>query len=98
MATLTIELPPHRTQTEFNMRRWAELLADRELARFEGRIETDRYGHVIMGPASCPNSRKFSIGDRLSAAHVYASWPCLDRMPYLHRRRRQSRRCRMGVA
>ena len=59
MATLTIELPPHRTQTNFNMRRWAELLADRELARFEGRIETDRYGHVIMGPPLAPTHGSF---------------------------------------
>jgi len=28
MATLTIKLPPHEAQTEFNLRRWDELLAD----------------------------------------------------------------------
>jgi len=50
MATLTIELPPQRTQTAFNLRRWDELLADPELAKIEGRVETDRYGHVIMSP------------------------------------------------
>jgi Uma2 family endonuclease len=50
MATLTIQLPPQRTQTEFNLRRWTELLADPDLARFEGRVETDRYGHVLMSP------------------------------------------------
>jgi len=59
MATLTIELPPHRTQTDFNMRRWAELLADRELARFEGRVETDPYGHVIMSPPPAPTHGSF---------------------------------------
>jgi len=59
MATLTIELPPHRTQTDFNLRRWAEVLADRELARFEGRIETDRYGHVIMSPPPAPTHGSF---------------------------------------
>lgn len=42
MSTLTIELPPQRTQTEFNLRRWAELLADPELRKIEGRVETDR--------------------------------------------------------
>jgi hypothetical protein len=47
MASLTLELPPQKTQTEFNLRRWAELLADRELARVEGRIETDRHGRII---------------------------------------------------
>ncbi|MBM3836292.1 MAG: Uma2 family endonuclease [Verrucomicrobia bacterium] len=50
MATLTIELPLQSTQTDFNLRRWAELLADPELTKFEGRIETDRHGHIIMSP------------------------------------------------
>ena len=50
MATLTLELPPHKTQTAFNLSRWAELLSDRHLAKFEGRIETDRHGHIIMSP------------------------------------------------
>ncbi len=44
MAMLTLELLPHKTRTAFNLRRWAELLADRELAKVEGRIETDRVG------------------------------------------------------
>jgi len=47
MATLTIELPSHQVQTAFNLRRWAELLADAELAKIEGRIETDRYGYIV---------------------------------------------------
>ena len=50
MATLTIELPAQPRQRAFNEGRWAELLADKELARFEGRVETDRYGHVVMTP------------------------------------------------
>lgn len=54
MATMTIELPPQAAQTDFNMRRWAELLADPELARIEGRIETDRHGHIIMSPPPAP--------------------------------------------
>src|SRR5216117_2179435 len=61
MATLTIELPPHQAQTVFNLRRWAELLADRELARFEGRIETDRYGHIIMSPPPAPSHGSFQL-------------------------------------
>jgi len=55
MATLTIKLPPHETQTDFNLRRWDELLADRELARLEGRVETDRFGHIIMSPPPAAN-------------------------------------------
>lgn len=55
MATLTIELPAQRAQTAFNTRRWAELLGDPMLAKFEGRIETDRHGHAIMNPPPAPN-------------------------------------------
>jgi Uma2 family endonuclease len=54
MPTLTIELPEQTAQTQFNLRRWAELLADRELARIEGRVETDRFGYVIMTPPPAP--------------------------------------------
>ena len=59
MATLTIELPPHPAQTALNLRRWAELLADPELARFEGRVETDRHGHIIMSPPPAPSHGSF---------------------------------------
>ncbi len=64
MATLTIELPLQRVQTDFNLRRWAELLADPVLAGIEGRIETDRFGHVIMSPPPAANhgSYQFQIG------------------------------------
>jgi Uma2 family endonuclease len=55
VSVLTLELPPQKTQTAFNLRRWADLLADRELARFEGRIETDRHGHIIMSPPPAPS-------------------------------------------
>lgn len=55
MATLTIELPPQHEQTAFNLRRWSELLEDRELAKIEGRIETDRYGHIIISPPPAPS-------------------------------------------
>ncbi len=57
--TLTIELPPRRDQGEFNLRRWTELLADSELARIDGRIETDRYGHIIMSPPPAPRHGRF---------------------------------------
>jgi Uma2 family endonuclease len=54
MPTLTIELPVREDQTAFNLRRWKELLADtqlgRDLARIPGRVETNRYGHIIMYP------------------------------------------------
>jgi Uma2 family endonuclease len=59
MATLTLELPPHKAQTIFNLRRWAQVLADPELARIEGRVETDRHGHVIMSPPPAPSHGSF---------------------------------------
>src|ERR1700730_7621442 len=59
MAMLTLELPPHKTQRAFNLRRLAELLADRELAKVEGRIETDRHGHIIMSPPPAPSHGSF---------------------------------------
>jgi Uma2 family endonuclease len=55
MATLTIELPPQKAQTAFNLRRWAEVLTDPELAKYEGRVETDRYGYAIMSPPPAPS-------------------------------------------
>ena len=58
---LTLELPPHKTQTPFNLRRWAELLPDRELAKVEGRIETDRYGRIIMSPPPAPSHGSFQV-------------------------------------
>jgi Uma2 family endonuclease len=54
MAILSIELPPQQAQTSFNLRRWDELLADPQLAKIEGRIETDRHGHIIMSPPPAP--------------------------------------------
>ena len=56
---MTIELPLQAAQTDFNLRRWAELLVDRELARIEGRIETDRHGHIIMSPPPAPAHGSF---------------------------------------
>jgi Uma2 family endonuclease len=55
MATLTIKLPSQRAQTDFNLRRWNELIVDPELAKIEGRVETDRFGHVIMSPPPAAN-------------------------------------------
>jgi Uma2 family endonuclease len=63
-GALTIELPPQRTQTAFNLRRWSELLRDPVLAKYEGRIETDRHGQIIMSPpaAAKHGGYQFEIG------------------------------------
>lgn len=37
-------------QTAFNLKRWEELLADPELRKIEGRVETDRFGRILMSP------------------------------------------------
>ena len=64
MPSLNITLPEQESQTEANMRRWAELMEDPELVRFEGRIETDRHGHIIMSPppAAQHGGMQFEIG------------------------------------
>lgn len=50
MGTLTIELPNQRAQTIFNLERWSEIISNPALAKIEGRIEMDRFGHLIMSP------------------------------------------------
>src|SRR6266567_913460 len=52
---LTIQLRPSERQTAFNLERWRELLADRDLARLPHRIETDRHGHILMSPPPAPS-------------------------------------------
>jgi Uma2 family endonuclease len=59
MATLTIELPPRPEQTEFNLRRWEQALANPELRKIEGRIETDRHGRIIMSPPPTPQHGEY---------------------------------------
>jgi Uma2 family endonuclease len=61
MSSLTIELRPQAVQTEFNLRRWDELLVDSKWADIEGRVETDRHGHVIMSPPPAPRHGKFQF-------------------------------------
>jgi hypothetical protein len=59
-----LNYPPHKSQTAYNLRRWEEVLADSNLAKFEGRIETDRHGHILMSPPPAPNhgSLQLEIG------------------------------------
>ena len=66
---MTIELSAQEEQTVFNLRRWAEVLADPALRDHQGRIETDRHGHVIMFPpaAFSHGSNQFGIGKLLDS-------------------------------
>lgn len=50
MSELVIDLAPDREQTEFNFERWAEIQDDPQWEDWNGRIETDRHGHVLMSP------------------------------------------------
>lgn len=59
MNSLTIELPPQDTQTVFNVRRWAELVADPKWIKVEGRVETDRHGHVLVSPPPAASHGRF---------------------------------------
>ena len=59
MTGLTIELQPAQAQAEFNLRRWEEVVADPELHKIEGRIETDRFGRIIMSPPPAPRHGRY---------------------------------------
>ncbi|EDY19652.1 protein of unknown function DUF820 [Chthoniobacter flavus Ellin428] len=48
------DLPIIKNQTAFNLARWAELCADPLWTDIEGKIETDRYGQIIMNPPADP--------------------------------------------
>jgi Uma2 family endonuclease len=54
MSRLTLECRPAAEQTAFNLRRWDEVLADPELRKFSGRVETDRHGRILMSPPPAP--------------------------------------------
>lgn len=43
-------VPTPEEQTAFNLKRWQELEHDSLLAHVEARIETDRYGYIVMSP------------------------------------------------
>jgi len=81
MATLTIKLPPQKEQTDFNLRRWNDLLADPEMAKIEGRVETDRFGHVIMSPPPFSKHSRFQgriallLGRHMSGGEVLTECP-----------------------
>jgi len=68
MATITLELPSQDSIAEHNMSRWEELVADPKLAAIPERIETDRFGRIIMSPppSAQHGSLQFRIGALLS--------------------------------
>lgn len=48
--TLTIELPDLDQCRDEISRRWEEVCADDNYHQFDGRVETDRYGRVLLNP------------------------------------------------
>jgi Uma2 family endonuclease len=54
IVPVTIQLPDLDSQTEFNLARWEQVLADTTLATLSYRIETDQHGHILMSPPPTP--------------------------------------------
>jgi hypothetical protein len=73
--SLSIELQGSAEQTAFNLKRWAEVLADPELAPLPHRIETDRHGHISMSPPPAPAPRwtavRILVKNTLIASALY---------------------------
>src|ERR1700744_1433623 len=67
MSMRALELPPRKSQRAFNLRRWTELCTDEELAKIQGRIETDRHGHIVLIPfaPACHGYLQAEIGHLL---------------------------------
>jgi Uma2 family endonuclease len=64
--SLAIPLPPHENQTAFNIAAWQRILANPALEKIDGRIESNRHGHIIMTPPP-----GFSHGSRQSEIAVH---------------------------
>jgi len=105
MATAAPELPRITDQTAFNLRRWDELAADPTLAAFDGRFETDTFGHVIMHfpPSPEHGESQFSLGSllrqHLRSGHVITECPVSTRdgvkvadVAWISRERREAQR------
>jgi Uma2 family endonuclease len=77
----TVELTDPGDQTVFNTAVWEKVLADSVLAGLPHRIETDRYGQIIMSPPAAPEhgEEQFGIGklldQMLPAGHVITECP-----------------------
>jgi len=58
------ELPVIKDQTAFNLARWEALCADPRWLEVEGKIETDRFGQVIMNLPAEPGhgGKQFDVG------------------------------------
>jgi Uma2 family endonuclease len=59
MSTVILELRPREEQTALNLQRWDEVLANQDLEKVPGKIETDRHGRIIMSPPAAPRHGRF---------------------------------------
>jgi len=50
IMSITLTLPDRESTLAFHRQRWAEVLADPEMAVYPGRIETNAFGQVTMSP------------------------------------------------
>ncbi len=68
-------------QAAFNLAVWRKVLTDSLLTRLPHRIETDRYGQIVMSPPPAPEhgEQQFGIGKRLDLllpnGHVITECP-----------------------
>jgi Uma2 family endonuclease len=75
------ELSDPEDQTVFNLAVWDKVLADRLLAGLPHRVETDRYGQIIMSPPPAPEhgEEQFVVAKRLDQllpeGHVITECP-----------------------
>ena len=75
------ELMDCEDQTAFNLAVWEKVLADSSLAALPYRIETDRFGQIVMSPPPAPEhgEGQFGVGERLHqllpAGHVITECP-----------------------
>lgn len=67
MSTL-LKLPSIRNQTAFNLDRWDALAHDEQVRSFAGRVETDRFGGIIMHNYAefSHGGKQFDIGTLMS--------------------------------
>ena len=77
----TAELIDVGDQTAFNLAVWEKVLADSSLAGLPYRLETNRYGQILMSPPPAPEhgEGQFGVGERLHqllpAGHVITECP-----------------------
>ncbi len=78
--TAVLELPSRLEALVFNRERWAEVLEDRALAEWPGKVETNRHGEVLMMPPAS-GSHSFLQGDILLTLHRLLGGKALPECP-----------------